>query len=154
MLDRVRQYVQPDDLKLAEYAVEQFELVPEGMLPHAFVHGDLTKANVMLGDDGKIYIFDFSVANWYPRIQELAVIAANLLADSPDIDSLQQACDIVAREYGNLSDGEVSSLPVFALAAVAMEFLGAHQEKYINGIDSDETNYWMSLGRNGLQQAL
>mgnify|MGYP001584385865 FL=1 len=33
-----------------------------------------------------------------------------------------------------------------------MEFLGAHQEKYINGYDTEETDFWMNLGRNGLKK--
>jgi len=35
-----------------------------------------------------------------------------------------------------------------------MEFMGAHQEKYINGNDTEETDYWLSLGREGLRTEL
>jgi len=154
MLDKVRQFVASEDLQLAEQVVELYEAIPVDTLPHAFVHGDCTKANVMKGDDGKIYVFDFSVANWYPRIQELAVIVANLLHDKTDTRSLQETCQIVISEYSSLTDEERQYLPVYALAGIAMEFLGAHQEKYINGIDNDENNYWMSLGREGLRKAL
>lgn len=153
MLEKVRQYVSADDLRLAEAAVEGYEAIPVDELPHAFVHGDLTKANVMKTEDGKICVFDFSVANWYPRIQELAVIAANLLHDPNSEQSLQETCELVANEYGLLTDSERKHLPAYALAGVAMEFLGAHQEKYINGIDTEETEYWMNLGREGLMKA-
>ena len=151
MLEKVRQFVTPDDLLLAEEAVKNYEAIPVDSLPHAFVHGDLTKANVMKAEDGKICIFDFSVANWYPRIQELAVIVANLLHDEDSDRSLQDTCEIVAHEYGSLTDEERQHLPAYALAGIAMEFLGAHQEKYINGIDTKETAYWLELGQAGLK---
>lgn len=157
MFDKVRQFVEPDDLKLVERAMAGYEAIPVDDLPHCFVHGDFTKTNVLKGDDGKIYILDFSVANWYPRIQELAVIAANLLHDDSDSGSLEDRCNIVVDEYSQfngITDEERQHLPAYALAGIAMEFMGAHQEKHINGSDTDETEYWLRLGREGLRKAL
>jgi Ser/Thr protein kinase RdoA (MazF antagonist) len=157
MFDRVKQFVEPDDLRLVEQAMTQYKAIPVDDLPHAFVHGDFTKANVIKADNGKIYILDFSVANWYPRIQELAVIAANLLHDESDDSSLQARCELVADEYSQynpLTPEERKHLPAYVLAGIAMEFMGGHQEKYINGNDTDETDYWLKLGRTGLRKAL
>lgn len=157
MFDRVKQFVQPEDLKLVEQAMAQYEAIPVDDLPHSFVHGDFTKANVIKAKDGKIYILDFSVANWYPRIQELAVIAANLLHDESDTTSLEDRCELIADEYSQfnaLTPDERRYLPAYALAGIAMEFMGAHQEKHINGNDTAETDYWLNLGRAGLRKAL
>jgi len=157
MFDKVRRFVEPDDLKLVEQAMARYEAIPIDDLPHCFVHGDFTKTNVLKGNDGKIYILDFSVANWYPRIQELAVIAANLLHNDSDSSSLEERCNQVADEYSqfnSLTDEERKHLPAYALAGIAMEFMGAHQEKHINGNDTDETDYWFKLGREGLRKAL
>lgn len=157
MFDKVRQFIEPDDLKLVEQAMARYEAIPVDDLPHSFVHGDFTKTNVLKGNDGKIYILDFSVANWYPRIQELAVIAANLLHDGSDTGSLEDRCNQVADEYSRfiaLTAEERQHLPAYALAGIAMEFMGAHQEKHINGNDTDETDYWLKLGREGLRKAL
>jgi hypothetical protein len=85
----------------------------------------------------------------------LAVIAANLLHDNST--SLEERCRVVANEYSQfseLTEAEHQHLPTYALAGVAMEFMGAHQEKFINGNDTDETDYWLNLGRAGLRQAL
>lgn len=155
MLEKVQQYIAPEDLSLVEQAIAGYDAIPTDELPHCFVHGDFTKANVIKGGDGKIYILDFSVANRYPRIQELAVIVANLLHDDGE-ETLEQKCERVADEYGEfnpLTDQERNHLPAYALAGVAMEFMGAHQEKYINGNDTEETDYWLSLGREGLREA-
>lgn len=157
MFDKVRQFIEPDDLMLVEQAMARYEAIPVGDLPHSFVHGDFTKTNVLKGSDGKVYILDFSVANWYPRIQELAVIAANLLHDGSDSSSLEDRCNLVADEYSRfnaLTAEERQHLPDYALAGIAMEFMGAHQEKHINGNDTDETDYWLKLGREGLRKAL
>ncbi len=155
MLEKVEQYIAPEDLPLVERAIAAYDAIPTDDLPHCFVHGDFTKANVIKGEDGKIYILDFSVANRYPRIQELAVIVANLLHDDGE-ETLEQKCERVADEYSEfnpLTDQERNHLPAYALAGVAMEFMGAHQEKYINGNDTEETDYWLSLGREGLRKA-
>jgi Ser/Thr protein kinase RdoA (MazF antagonist) len=157
MFDKVRQFVGPDDLELVEQAMAGYKAIPVNDLTHSFVHGDFTKTNVLKGNDGKIYILDFSVANWYPRIQEMAVIAANLLHDKSDDSSLEDRCSQVADEYSQfnpLTAEERRHLPAYALAGIAMEFMGAHQEKHINGNDTDETDYWLNLGRQGLRKAL
>ena len=157
MFDRVQQYVQPEDLELVRQAMAQYDQIPVDSLPHCFVHGDFTKANVLKGSDGKIYILDFSVANWYPRIQELAVIAANLLHDEADSTTLEDKCSAVADQYSKvnqLTASERQHLFPYALAGVAMEFMGAHQERFINGNNTEETEFWLNLGRNGLRKAL
>lgn len=157
MFEKVEQYIEPNDLPLVESAMVQYETVPVEDLPHAFVHGDFTKTNVIKGEDGEIYIIDFSVANWYPRIQELAVVAANLLYDKDNSTSLKDTCELVANEYSQfapLTAEERRYLPAYALAGLAMEFMGAHQEKYLNGNDTDETAFWFTLGREGLRKAL
>lgn len=155
MLAKVQKHIGAEDLPLVERAIAGYDAIPTDDLPHCFVHGDFTKANVIKGDDGKIYILDFSVANRYPRIQELAVIIANLLHDDSG-EVLEKKCERVANEYGKfnpLTDQERKHLPAYTLAGVAMEFMGAHQEKYINGNDTEETNYWLNLGREGLRKA-
>ena len=157
MFHRVKQFIRPDDLKLVEQAMARYAEIPVDALAHCFVHGDFTKANVMKGKDGKIYILDFSVANWYPRIQELAVITANLLHDEHNSLSLRDRAELVLAEYDKLNPltpEEKQHLYAYALAGVAMEFMGSHQEKFIKGNATEETEYWLNLGRNGLRKEL
>lgn len=155
MFERTRKFIEPRDLKRVEQVIAIYNSIPVKRLPHRFVHGDLTKANILKSDDGNIYVLDFSCANWYPRIQELAVIAANLLYDGEA--SLRERTELVIREYrrfNQLTIEERKHLYNYALAAAAMEFMGSHQEKYINGNDTTETDYWMNLGREGLRREL
>lgn len=154
MFERVKQFIEPTDLKFVEQAMAEYAEIPVDALPHCFVHGDFTKANVMRGSDGKIYVLDLSVANWYPRIQELAVIAANLLYDERGGASLRDRTKRILEMYNKLNPltrVEEQHLYAYALADVAMEFMGGHQEKFIKGNATEETEYWIHLGRNGLR---
>jgi len=59
--------------------VREFNALKMKKLPHCFVHGDLIETNIMKDKEGKLWIIDFAVANYYPRIIELAVLACNIL---------------------------------------------------------------------------
>jgi Ser/Thr protein kinase RdoA (MazF antagonist) len=154
---KVKKFIGPDDLKLVDRVLDRYGEIPIDELPHCFVHGDFTKGNVLKGNDGKIYILDFSVSNWYPRIQELSVIAANLFHEEGDGASLRDRVEYIMNVYGAsnpLALVEKRYLYDYALAGVVMEFFGAHQEKFLNGNDTEETEYWMRLGREGLRREL
>lgn len=154
--NNVKEFIAPDDLKSIESVLSAYEEISIEDLPHSFVHGDLTKANVLRSLNGRIYFLDFSVSNWYPRIQELAVINANLLHDKASLFSLREKCERSIDEYcafEQLNSLEVKSLYPFALTAVAMEFMGACQERYLRGNDTDESRYWHDLGRHQLREA-
>ncbi|MFA6376522.1 MAG: phosphotransferase, partial [Candidatus Paceibacterota bacterium] len=154
MFERVKQYIQTKDIQLITRAMARYAAIPVNDLPHCFVHGDFSKANVIKGNDGKMYVLDFSVANWYPRIQELAVIAANLFYNENDPIALADRCDFVAGEYDRiipLADAEKRYLYDYALAGAAMEFMGPYQEKFIHMNSSAETEYRLEAGRNGLR---
>jgi len=157
IFEKTKQFIQPDDLKLIEQAMVPYTEIPVNDLPHCFVHGDFTKGNVMKGNDGKIYVLDFSVANWYPRIHELAVIVENLLYEESYQKSLRERVERVLEMYDKLNPltlEEKKHLYAYALANVAMEVMGSHQEKFIKGNTTEETEYWLNLGRSGLQREL
>lgn len=154
VFDKVKEFIKSADSKLVEQVIEQYIKIPVNNLPHCLVHGDFTKANIIKSNDGKMYILDFSVSNWYPRIQELAVISANLLHSESASMSLREKTELVADEYSKfnpLTQEERKYLYTYSLASAAMEFLGACQEKFIKGNNSAENDYWLNLGRNGLR---
>lgn len=155
--EKVRDFMSADDRLLVEEVIHRYKQVPTDSLAHCFVHGDFTKANVIKGDDGKIYILDFSVANWYPRIQELTIIVENLHYNRHKPVCLAETCALIANEYSvlnPLAPEERLHLPTYALAGAAMEFIGSHQEKFVKGHDNEETAYWLNLGRTTLRTEL
>ena len=157
MFEQVTDFMAAEDRTMVEKVIAQYAEIPVDALPHAFVHGDFTKGNILKGDDGKMYILDFSVSNWYPCIQEIAVIAANLLYDKTGGMPLRETCEIVANEYSAFNPLTVEERQWFypyTLAGIAMEFMGSLREKHLTGNDTPEADYWLKLGREGLKREL
>ena len=83
--------------RLVDGAVTEMARADFWSLPVTLIHADLTAGNVLLGPDGEITVLDFALANRWPRLQELAVIAASLLHGSPG--ALPARLSTVARLY-------------------------------------------------------
>ncbi|MCH7951414.1 phosphotransferase [Patescibacteria group bacterium] len=132
----------------------KFSKLDVKFLPTAFVHGDIIRTNVMRDENGELYILDFSVANNYPRIQELAVLLCNLLYDDKNPGDFMGYYELALDEYkkrNELTKLEVKSLPLYLKAAHAMHIIGAGKEKYKEDNKSEENEYWLSQGRKGLR---
>jgi len=121
-------------------------------LPVTLIHADLTAGNVLLGPDGDVTVLDFALASRWPRLQELAVIAASLMHGSPG--ALPSRLDAVARMYSAagpapLTPEEEAALPAFGRAAAAMELLGGLNQ-WRQGNRGPETDLLIEIGTAGL----
>ncbi len=157
MLDQVSGHLDPDGLTMAKQAIERYEALDIDQLPTAFVHGDIIQTNTIVGEDDKIYIIDFACANIYPRVQELAVMAGNLMHDGKTSlqDRLTKIRELYLRAGARpFTELEEKSLYDYSVAATAMEFLGGHYERYISKDTSPEVEHWIQVGKTGLQEAL
>lgn len=140
--------------QLVAHAVTAVQTVDRAALPHALIHGDLTKGNVLVCPEaGQVTVLDFAVANWAPRVQELAVIAANLTFGGPA--SLPERAWQIAELYSAtaptpLSPPESAAVQAYSHAGAAMEFLGAVREHH-HGHHSAETDMLIDLGMLGLR---
>ncbi|MDR1476989.1 MAG: phosphotransferase [Rickettsiales bacterium] len=140
-----------EDLDLLEMAAAAWDEIPLDKLPKAFVHGDITKANIIRDKDGRCYLLDFSVANIYPRIQDLAVIAANLMAESgKSLTANANAALEIYDGFNKLEDIERKFFENYVIAAAGMEFLGGLRQKYLRNDNSGEADFWLGVGRDGL----
>lgn len=146
------------DVALVEPLVEPFSAMHIDALPHALVHGDIITTNVMRAATGKIYVLDFSVANWYPRIQELAVMLCNLFFDVKHPEKFKHYYETALEKYQKilpLNGREISLLPLCIKVAHAMHVVGATKEEKIKKhIPSQEDEYWLQQGRLGLMYML
>ncbi len=138
---------------LIDRAVAAIEGVDRAALPTALIHADLTQGNVLLSDDGVVTVLDFGVANRFPRVQELAVVAANLTHGDPT--PLPERAERIAHLYSTtspipLSETEHVAMRAYCRAAAAMEFLAALREWH-RGNDSPETSMLVELGLAGLR---
>lgn len=155
--EEIKDKLTETDRALIEQALEDFQHTNYEQLPHCLVHGDLIKSNLMIGTDNKIFVLDFSVANWYPRVQELAVIGANLMNDGGalvDFKTLvHKIVTIYQEQGGELTQEEIEALPAVTRLAYAAELVGSLKEEILNGNDTDENKYWLQMGRIGLQKS-
>lgn len=159
MYEKTKDHLSPEGLRLVQKAFELYDSIPLSDLPKCFVHGDLIKTNLILGEDSKIYVLDFAVSNVYPRIQELAVMAANLMFDekAESATSLRERTNLVIDAYiatgGKLTQIETDNIMNYALPGAAMEYMGSVNERVI-GDTSREIQYWEKLGLDTLREAL
>jgi Ser/Thr protein kinase RdoA (MazF antagonist) len=147
-------YLSEADNKSVKPFIDSFISLNIEGLPHSLVHGDITKTNVMRDSDGKIYIVDFAVTNWYPRIQELAVLLCDLFFDSNKTADFINTYNFVLSEYQKyiqLIPEEIKLLPTFVKFAHTMHVLLANYEKVVNANSSAENEYFLNIGRVGLK---
>jgi Ser/Thr protein kinase RdoA (MazF antagonist) len=138
--------------RLVDGAIAELARVDFWSLPVTLIHADLTAGNVLLGPDGEVTVLDFALANRWPRLQELAVIAASLMHGSPG--TLPARMEAVARMYSAagpapLTPAEEAALPAFGRAAAAMELLGGLNQ-WRQGNRGPETDSLVEIGTTGL----
>lgn len=129
--------------------IDEYHQIDLNQLSTCFVHGDIIKSNVIMRG-GAAHIIDFSCANVYPKIQELAVMAANLLAGTKREtfdERIGRVIDSYLKAGGVLSAYEKQSVLPYAKAAVAAELLGSI---YDEGGSEEEALYWSNLAKNSL----
>lgn len=124
-------YLSDEDRGLLEPLYNKFLNYNIGKLPHCFVHGDILKTNVIKTNEGKMYIIDFAVSNYYPRIIELAVLYCFFM-DIHDFRKTDQMFKIFVDEYQKniqLTSDEKNELSFFLKLAHAMHILQANFQK-------------------------
>jgi Ser/Thr protein kinase RdoA (MazF antagonist) len=149
-----KNYLDIVDKALLDPLIVEAKKIDFKVLPHSFVHGDLIKTNILLNKNGKIFVVDFSVANSYPRIQELAVLFVNMFFNEKDLNNYKNIYDLVLDRYQktiSLTEKEIEVLPLYTKLSHAMHIIGSSQEKGLRGNVSEENNYWLHLGRTGLK---
>ena len=150
---RAKSHMDEKDINLIEPVLDKFKKLNLESLPKSFVHGDIINTNVIKGRDGKIWIIDFSVSNYYPRIQEMAVLACDLLSDFSKPGLFESNLKLALDEYQKelpLTDTEMDNLPLYINAAHAMHIIGSTNSAVKEG-DFEENQHWMNKGRKGLE---
>ncbi len=153
--EKLKNHLSKEDIALIEPVVAKFSDIDIPSLPNCFVHGDIIDTNVLLADDGKVYVLDFSVANCYPRVQELAVMLCDILFNA-NASTFQRKMDqalVVYQEIVSLEARELEVLPIFVQAAHAMHIIGASKFASTGGA-SAENDHWLEVGRAGLKASI
>lgn len=144
----------PDKYKqIFEALLIRMREVDFNKLPYSFVHGDIISSNVLKDNNGKLYIIDFAVSNYLPRIVDLAVTSCNLCLNPNDKTKTIFSTKMILEEYqkySTLTEYELEIFPLFYDLANAMGIL---QISYLNslGESSDEDKFWLEESEKGLR---
>ncbi len=150
--NRKREYVSPKYKEQFDTLLEELRKIDFNCLPKAFVHGDIISTNVMIDKDSKIWIIDFAVSNYLPRIIDLAVISCNICLDKNSKERTYENIFLLLNEYNKynkLLEYELKTFGTFYKIANAMHIL---QTQYIikTDGDSEENQYWLNEGIVGM----
>jgi len=153
--NKTKKFLPANDLKLITPLLKEFRALKPNNLPHCFVHGDLIKTNIIKDKKGKLWIIDFSVSNYYPRINELAVLLCNAFYVTKNKAKTKKNFEIALKEYQkvvHLTKEEIKALPTFVKLAHTMHIIEPTYEKCKKGNKTKENEYWLKQGRIGLLQ--
>lgn len=146
-----REYLSDKYKEEFDKLLTKFKCIDLDKLPKGFVHGDIISTNVMLDSTNKVWIIDFAVSNYLPRIIDLAVISCNMCLDNSSKENTYENIALLVSEYNKytpLSEYELSAFKTFYKLANAMHIL---QTQYIIKTDGDsaENEYWLNEGMVG-----
>lgn len=146
-----REYLSDKYKEEFDKLLTKFKCIDLDKLPKGFVHGDIISTNVMLDSTNKVWIIDFAVSNYLPRIIDLAVISCNMCLDNSSKENTYENIALLVSEYNKytpLSEYELSAFKTFYKLANAMHIL---QTQYIIKTygDSTENEYWLNEGMVG-----
>lgn len=138
--------------RIIKKLVEKFKTINFSLLPKCYIHGDIISSNIIKDKNGKLWIIDFGVANYLPRIVDIVVMACNLCLNPLNKRKTRKNIKLLLSEYqkyNKLTDYEIECLPLFYELVNA---IGILQLSYLTKIreDSKEDKIGLSEYKNGL----
>ena len=146
--NKKREFLSSEYQEQFDKLVEEFKSIDFEQLPKAFVHGNIISTNVMLDDNKKIWIIDFAVSNYLPRIIDLAVIACNMCLDKNSKEKTYDNISLLISEYNRYNELTEYELEVFGTLYMVANAMHILQTQYIikTDGDSEENQYWLNEG--------
>ncbi len=139
------------DKLLVSKVYEQMSKVDFSKFKMSYTHADIIKSNLILDDEGKIWVIDFSVLNYLPRVIELAVAMFGVCLTNDREISIDNMNILINEynKYNKLDSYEISNLPIIFNCISAMNIL---QTSFIKATDEtfEENEHWLSEGRKGI----
>lgn len=142
-----------DEKKLVTPILKEFKNLQIDKLPHSLVHGDIMRTNVMKDKNKKIWIIDFGVAAYQPRIIELAVLYHDICLDLDSAENTKTKRDLALAEYSkliNLTPLELKALPILTKVTHAMYMMSAAYMERVLKETSEETTLWFTRSKRAL----
>ena len=146
--EKKKEFLSLEDYNVISPVVQEFSELDLNKLKHSYVHGDIIKANLLLDNNNKLHVIDFSDFNYLPRIVEITAILLGLcLVDDKNntIDKMKYFLKSY-NSYSKLDEYELEKLPLFLKALASMYVI---QSSFIskNSGDYTENDYWYQQGK-------
>jgi Ser/Thr protein kinase RdoA (MazF antagonist) len=151
---KTRRYLDKETVRALNPLVWEYKRINPKLLPKCFVHGDLKKTNLIKDKKGKIWIVDFMVSNNYPRIQEIAVVAANVLFVETNPSQTIKNTHLFLKEYlkfEHLTRQELGAVWVYINIANAMNIIGPTVAKYKYKVSTPDNESCLKRGKEWLE---
>lgn len=149
-------FLTKEEFDLIRPVVKKLKKVDYSKCTKATIHKDVQRSNVLVNSENEIRIIDFSVMDYGPIVLELAIFIAlfaiNPWKDTPQI--AKEKYDFVINEYQKyrkLKKYELTIIPTLVLATYGANTLPARHEREVKGSDTEETQYWIDIGVNGIK---
>jgi len=149
-------FLSTDDFERCKRAVKELRGVNISACTKGTIHNDIQRSNVLVNRVGEIRIIDFSVMEYGAIAIDLATFLA-LFCINP-LKTNHIAAAIIIKEVisfytskRKLTPCDIASIPPLMLGTYAANNLAATFEQKGKENDSEETRYWIKLGREGMK---
>lgn len=135
---------------LVKSVYEEWPKVDFSRLKKTYIHGDIIKSNLILDKNNKIWVIDFSVLNYLPRVIEIAVAMFGICLTNDREKTISNINALLSEysKYNKLDEYEIEVLPIIFNLISAMNVL---QTAYIKNTDDsfEENEHWLEEGIKG-----
>ena len=147
-------YIKDESKLLIDKAYKEFKAIDFSKLKYGYVHGDIIETNVLRDENKKLWFIDFSVANYLPRIIDLAITICDLCLDLDDANQSVVRTKTYLLAYEKLyplTDYERQCLKIAIKCHQAITVLETTREKVEENNDSIENQKFLEKGEQGLK---
>ena len=147
-------YIKDESKKLIDKAYQEFKSIDFTKLNYGYVPGDLIETNVLRDENKKLWFIDFSVANYLPRIIDLAVTICDLCLDLNDIKKTITRTNSYLSSYESiypLSKYEKECLKTVIKCHQAITVLETTREQIEENNQLQENQRFLDKGKLGLK---
>lgn len=146
-------YIKDESKALIDDAYNEFKLIDFSKLKYGYVHGDIIETNVLRDENKKLWFIDFSVANYLPRIVDLAVTICDLCLDLNSKQKTLERTKAYLNAYESifpLTEYEKECLKTFIKCHQAMTVIETTREKIEENNKTKENEKFLEKGKLGL----
>ena len=147
------QNLEPKYLELVQPIYKRFKNFDYDSLPKRYVHGDMIVTNLIKDQNDKIWLVDYSVANYAARLNEIAVICCDVAIVQGNEDESRKRIERTFNKWCDLVNATATERDAFWLfldVANAIHIMNSAIEKQQGNL-SAENEYFLHAGLFGLK---